>query len=398
VSTKDYLEKDFYKVLGVAKDASAADIKKAYRKLARTHHPDANKGDTAAEDRFKEISEAYDVLSDESTRREYDEARALFGSGGMRFGPGGAGGFGGPGGAGGVSFDLGDLFGGGAGGGAGGLGDVLGGLFGRGRTSPGQAVRRGADIESEVSLSFTDAVDGVTVPLRLTGEAPCATCHGTGAKAGTTPRVCPTCGGSGQTSRNAGGFAFAEPCRDCRGRGLVVDDPCPVCHGSGRALSTRTVNARIPAGVKDGQRIRLKGKGAPGERGGPAGDLYIVVHVQPHKVFGRRDDNLTLTLPVTFPEAALGAQVSVPTLGGPPVTLKIPAGTADGRTFRVKGKGVGRRDGTRGDLLVTVQVAVPQKLDGKARELLQAYREATAQDDPRAGIAQAAGSNGRAQP
>jgi molecular chaperone DnaJ len=394
LSTKDYLEKDFYKVLGVAKDASAADIKKAYRKLARTHHPDANKGDSAAEDRFKEISEAYDVLSDETTRREYDEARALFGSGGgIRFGPGGAGGFGGPGGAGGVSFDLGDLFGGQGAAGGGGLGDVLGGLFGRGRGPAGQAVRRGADVESEVTLSFTEAVDGATVPLRLTGEGPCTTCHGTGAKAGTTPRVCPTCGGSGQTSRNAGGFAFAEPCRDCRGRGLVVDDPCPVCHGSGRALSTRTVNARIPAGVKDGQRIRLKGKGAPGERGGPAGDLYIVVHVQAHPLFGRRDDNLTMTLPVTFPELTLGAQVSVPTLRGPAVTLKIPAGTADGRTFRVKGKGVGRRDGTRGDLLVTVQVAVPQRLDGKARDLLEQFRAATSDDDPRLGLSEAAGGS-----
>ena len=392
MSTKDYLEKDFYKVLGVAKDASAADIKKAYRKLARTHHPDANKGDAAAEERFKEISEAYDVLSDEKSRREYDEARALFGSGGVRFGPGSAGGFGGPG-AGGVSFDLGDLFGGagGAGGvGGGGLGDVLGGLFGRGRGGTGQAVRRGADVESEVTLSFTDAVDGVTVPLRLTGEGPCATCHGTGAKAGTTPHVCPTCGGTGQTSRNAGGFAFAEPCRDCRGRGLIVDDPCPVCHGSGRALSTRTVNARIPAGVKDGQRIRLKGKGAPGERGGPAGDLYIVVHVAAHPLFGRKDDHLTLTLPVTFPELALGAQVAVPTLGGAAVTLKIPAGTADGRTFRVKGKGVGRRDGSRGDLLVTVQVAVPHRLDGKARDLLEQFRQATADDDPRQGLTEAA--------
>jgi molecular chaperone DnaJ len=384
---QDYIQKDFYQTLGVAKDASQAEIKKAYRKLARTHHPDANKGDPAAEERFKEISEAYDVLSDETRRRDYDEARSLFGSGGIRF-PGGAGGPGGPGGAG--SFDLGDLFGGAAGGG--GLGDVLGGLFNRGGRGPagGQAGRRGADVESEVTLSFVEAVDGVTVPLRLTSEGPCDTCHGTGARAGTTPRVCPTCGGSGHTTRNAGGFAFAEPCRDCRGRGLVVDDPCPVCHGSGRAPSSRTVQARIPAGVKDGQRIRLRGKGAPGERGGPAGDLYIVVHVTPHQVFGRRDDNLTISLPVTFPEAALGAEVKVPTLGGAPVTLKVPAGTANGRTFRVRGKGAPRRDGSRGDLLVTVDVAVPQKVDGAARDALEAYRAATSGDDPRQGLARAA--------
>ena len=317
MSTKDNLEKDFYAVLGVPKDAAAADIKKAYRRLARKHHPDANKGDSSAEEKFKEISEAYDVLSDETRRR-------------------------------------------------------------------------GADVESEVTLGFTEAVHGVTVPLRLTGESACATCHGTGARAGTTPRVCPTCQGSGQVSRDVGGFGFAEPCRDCRGRGLIVDDPCPVCHGSGRALSTRTVNARIPAGVKDGQRIRLKGKGAPGERGGPAGDLYIVVHVTPHPVFGRRDEHLTLTLPVTFPEAALGSQVQVPTLGGAPVTLKLPPGTANGRTFRVRGKGASRRDGTLGDLLVTVEVAVPQKLDGKTRELLEAYRAATAGDDPRASLLHAA--------
>ena len=237
-----------------------------------------------------------------------------------------------------------------------------------------------------MTLSFTEAVDGVTVPLRLTSEAPCTACRGTGAKAGTAPRICPTCQGSGQTSRNAGGFAFAEPCRDCRGRGLVVDDPCPVCRGSGRAPSTRTIQARIPAGVKDGQRIRLKGKGAPGERSGPAGDLFIVVHVSAHELFGRRDDNLTLTLPVTFPEAALGAEVKVPTLAGQPVTLRIPPGTSSGRTFRVRGKGVARRDGTRGDLLVTVEVAVPARLDGKAREALEAFKAATAGDDPRPGL------------
>ena len=389
MSTKDYLDKDFYKVLGVGKDASQDDIKKAYRKLARKHHPDANKGDAASEETFKEVTEAYDVLSDETKRREYDEAKALFGSGGLRFGganPGNAGGA--------TTFDLGDIFGGNAGGG--GLGDVLGGIFGRGRASGpasgGRAPRRGADIESEVTLPFTEAVHGVTVPLRLSSEDACKACHGTGAKAGTTPRVCPTCGGSGQTTRNAGGFAFAEPCTQCHGRGLIVDDPCPVCHGSGRGLSTRTIRARIPAGVRDGQRIRLKGKGAPGERGGANGDLNIVVHVQPHRLFGRREDNLTLTVPVTFPEAALGAEIRVPTLDGPPVTLRLPPGTSNGRTFRVRGKGVTRRDGTPGDLLVSVQVAVPQKVEGSAREALEAFRDATGADDPRAGLLDTGGS------
>jgi molecular chaperone DnaJ len=385
VSTKDFLEKDFYKTLGVPKDAKPEDIKKAYRKLARQHHPDKNTGDAGAEERFKEISEAYDVLADDKRRAEYDEARTLFGSGGFRRpGPGGAGG--------GPVFDMGDLFGqAGAGpGGAGGLGDILGGLFGGARTRTA-GPRRGADVESEVTLSFAEAVEGVTVPLRMTGEQPCPTCHGTGGRDGALPRQCPICLGTGQTTRNQGGFAFAEPCRECRGRGLVVDDPCPTCHGSGRAASTRTLNVRIPAGVRDGQRIRLKGKGAPGERGGPAGDLFVTVHVRPHRLFGRKGDNLTVTVPVTFAEAALGGELKVPTLGGSPVTLKLPAGTANGRTFRVKGRGVTRRDGTKGDLLVTVEVVVPAKLSGPAREAVEAFRQATADHDPRAGLFDLAG-------
>lgn len=383
MSTRDYLEKDYYKVLGVSKDAATADIKKAYRKLARTYHPDANKGDAASEERFKEISEAYDVLSDDKRRKEYDEARALFGAGGFRV-PGGA--RSGPGG--GFDFDLGDLFaGGGSGGSGGGLGDMLGGLFGQRRSSPsGLQPRRGSDVETEATMSFSDAIEGVTVTLPLTTAEPCRECAGTGAKKGTTPRVCSDCVGTGQTSRNAGGFAISEPCRSCRGRGLIADDPCPACGGSGRARSTRTIQARIPAGVRDGQRIRLKGKGAPGERGGQSGDLYVLVHVRSHPVFSRRDDHLTLTLPVTFPEAALGAEVKVPTLGGPPVTLRLPAGTANGRVFRVRGRGAVRKDGSKGDLLVTVSVEVPQRIDGAARDALERFRDATAGDDPRSSL------------
>jgi molecular chaperone DnaJ len=196
--------------------------------------------------------------------------------------------------------------------------------------------------------------------------------------------------GTGQVAANQGGFAFTEPCRNCRGRGLVVDDPCPTCNGSGRAPSTRSMSVRIPAGVSDGQRIRLKGKGVPGEHGGPAGDLYVVVHVKKHPIFGRRGDHLTVNVPVTFPEAVLGGEVKVPTLGGPPVTVRIPPGTASGRMLRVRGKGVRRRDGTRGDLLVSIDVAVPQNLNGKARDALEAYRAATADHDPRRGLTDAA--------
>jgi len=369
LSTKDFLEKDYYKALGVSKGASAEEIKKAYRKLARKYHPDANKGDAASEERFKEISEAYNVLSDSKRRAEYDEARSLFGAGARV--PGGAGG-----------FDLGDIFG--SSGSGGGLGDLLGGMFGRGsRTTTQARPRRGTDVETEASLSFSDAIDGATVSLRLTDEGPCKVCRGTGAKAGTVPKVCPTCQGTGQSSRDLGSFAFSEPCATCRGRGLVVDDPCTTCGGSGRALSARTIQARIPAGVADGQRIKLKGKGAPGERGGPPGDLYVRVHVAGHPVFGRSAHNLTVTVPVTFTEAALGAEIKVPVLRGQPVNVRIPRGTPNGRTFRVRGKGVRRPDGTQGDLLVKVDVQVPTELSDDARTALEKFREATTGADPR---------------
>ncbi len=383
MSAKDDLEKDYYADLGVSSSASTAEIKKAYRKLAQQFHPDKNPGDAKSEERFKEISAAYDVLADDKRRAEYDELRRL-GASGFRF-PGQGGG----GGAGGFS---GNPFGGA---GVGDLGDLLGGLFGqgRGRDSGQAAPRRGGDVESSVTLGFREAASGVTIPLRLTTEGPCATCHGSGAKPGTSPKTCPTCHGSGQVSRSAGaGFAFAEPCRECRGRGVLIEQPCPTCHGGGTGASTRTISARVPAGVADGARIRLKGKGAPGERGAPNGDLYIDVHVTPHPVFGRRGRHLTITVPVTFPEAALGAQVKVPTLERETVTVRIPPGTTNGRTFRVKGKGINDGKGAKGDLLVTVEVAVPQKVDGSAKKSLEAYREATAGDDPRSDLMTSANS------
>ena len=372
MSARDYVEKDYYAALGVPKDADAGDIKKAYRKLARDLHPDTNPGGEA---QFKEVSEAYDVLSDADKRREYDEARSLFSSGGYRPGSYGGGGA--------QGFDLGDLFAR-AGGQSGGLGDVFGGLFGGGRstTTAGRAPRRGSDVEADVTLSFLDALRGVTVPLRLTTTGTCTTCGGSGAAPGTSPKTCATCDGAGVVSRSQGGFAFSEPCRTCRGTGRTIDTPCPGCRGEGRAISGKTLNVRIPAGVADGQKVRLAGRGGEGERGGPAGDLLVNVHVTPHPYLGRKDDHLTITLPITFPEAVLGANVSVPTLDGP-VTVRIPPGTSSGRTLRVRGRGV---PGKSGDLLVTVDVAVPQKISSEAKKHLEAFA-AAAPDDPRAHLA-----------
>lgn len=380
MSAREWIEKDFYAELGVSSTASAEEIKRAYRKLARELHPDANPGDRRAEERFKSVSEAYGVLSDADKRKQYDEARSLF-NGGFR--PGG-GGFGGPGG-----FDLGDLFGTSASrtGGASGLGDLLGGLFANRTGAAGGTgrPRRGADVEAEVRIDFTDAVRGATVPLRLASPTSCGSCGGSGARAGTTPRVCPDCGGSGFVTRSQGSFAFSEPCRKCRSKGRIIDDPCTECGGSGVSSRIRTLTMRIPAGVADGQRIRLAGQGEPGMRGAPAGDLYVLVHVSPHAVFGRSGDDLTLTVPVSFPELVMGTTLTVPTLEGT-VKLKVPAGTANGRILRVRGQGIAGRHGSTGDLLVSLQIVVPSKLDRGAREALAAYAQATAEEDPRAGL------------
>jgi molecular chaperone DnaJ len=368
VSNADWATKDFYQVLGVKKDAEAAEIKKAYRKLARANHPDSNPGDTAKHDRFKEVAEAYDVVGDAKKRKEYDEIRASYASGG--FGGGFPGGFGGSTttGGGAAGFDLGDLFGGMFGGGAGG---------GTRRTR--QQPRRGADVEAEVTIGFEESVEGTTLPLRLSSDAPCSHCQGTGGKPGTRPHICPTCQGSGMVaSSTSGTFMMNETCPECHGRQLVYDEVCPVCHGSGHGVSSRTIQARIPAGVKNGQKIRLRGKGGAGEQGGSPGDLLVVVRVRPHRLFHRKGDNLTVDVPVTFDEAALGAEIKVPTLGGSPVTVRIPPGTPNGRAFRVRGRGVQHRDGTKGDLLVTVQVQVPPTLTDEQRQAVDAY--------PRAGL------------
>ncbi|HEY0904435.1 MAG TPA: molecular chaperone DnaJ [Marmoricola sp.] len=373
----DWANRDFYKVLGVDKDADASTIKKAYRKLARANHPDSKPGDKDAEERFKEVAEAYDVLSDADKRKEYDQVRSMFAGG---FAGGAPGGFGFPGGFSGGSsaqggFDISDLFGNLFGGGAAGA---------RGR---GRRPSRGVDLETEATIGFADAVEGTTVALRLAADGACATCKGTGGKPGTTPHVCPTCDGAGMVVGSVGGaFSLNETCPECHGRQLIYDEACPTCHGSGRGSSSRTMQVRIPAGVKDRQRIRLRGKGGAGEHGGPAGDLFVTVHVRKHPVFGRKGDNLTLVAPVTFDEAALGAEIKVPTLGGSPVTLRIPPGTPNGRSFRVRGRGTSRKDGSKGDLLVTVEVQVPTELDDAARAAVTAYREATAGRDPRASL------------
>jgi molecular chaperone DnaJ len=376
----DWNEKDFYKILGVSKNASQAEIKKAYRKLARENHPDSNPGNKAAEERFKDVSEAYAVLSNEKKRKEYDEQRTLFSQFGSRMG--GRGGYG-------AGFPPGGGFGGGftTEGADFDLGDLLGGIFGgRGRSGRRQPQgRRGDDIETEASITFQQAVEGATLPLRMTSDEACTTCHGTGAKPGTVPKVCDKCQGSGMVTGTTGGvFAMTEPCDKCRGRGMVVEHPCPTCQGSGRAPSSRTLQVRVPAGVKDGQRIRLKGKGGRGEGGAPDGDLYLVVHVAKHPVFGRSGEHLTVTVPVAFDEAALGAEIQVPTLDGPPVRIRIPAGTPSGRTFRARGKGAPAKGGGRGDLLVTIDVQVPKHLDDDAKAAVEALRAARDGVDPRA--------------
>ncbi|HEX7247512.1 MAG TPA: molecular chaperone DnaJ [Actinomycetota bacterium] len=378
---REWFEKDYYGVLGVAKNASSAEIKKAYRKLAQQFHPDANPGNSAAEDRFKEISSAYDVLGDDEKRKSYDQVREMGASGFGGFGPGGfgaqPGGRGGPGawpgGGGGATYvnaeDLGDLFGG------------LFGATGRSRTGAAPRPQRGADLETDVRVSFEDAMQGTTVPVKITGPAVCETCRGSGAAPGTTPVACPECGGSGEIAVNQGFFSMAQPCRRCRATGRIIETPCPTCKGGGSVRRSRTFQVKIPAGVKNGARIKLAGRGEPGPAGGRPGDLFVRVNVARHDLFGRKGDHLTLDLPVSFPEAALGANVQVPTLNGP-VTLKVPAGTPAGKTFRIKGRGAPKARGGHGDLLVTTQVEVPGKLSKEQKELLRQLQEHQ-QDSPR---------------
>ena len=360
---REWLEKDYYKILGVAEDASASDITKAYRKLAKKLHPDANPGDAAVEERFKEVASAYDVLGDASKRKAYDEVRRLGPMAGT-FGPGG------PGPAGGFNLNFEQV---------GDLGNLFGDLFGR-RRGHGGAAHRGDDIETEVKIDFSDAVSGTTISVPVAGEARCRTCKGLGAEPPAKPRPCPTCSGTGVNDENQGLFSFSRPCTACVGRGTVIDDPCTACGGRGMEHRRREVKARIPAGVTDGQRIKLAGRGAPGQGpGGQPGDLYVRIHVKPHRLFGRDGNNLTLVVPVTFSEAALGAEVQVPTLDGSTVTIRMPPGTRTGRRLRIPASA-----STGGaDLIVEVEVVVPQNLSDEQRAALKDFAAAGG-EDPRA--------------
>jgi molecular chaperone DnaJ len=369
---------DYYKVLGVGKNASEEEIKKAYRKLARQYHPDRNQGDKRAEERFKEVSQAHDVLSDPDKRKAYDR------------GSGPLGGFGMPGG-----FDPGSF--------TGGVGDILSNLFG-GSSGPGAdragGVRggrareaRGRDLETEVSLTFDQAVNGAQVPLAIPTSQPCPTCHGTGAKPGTTPKVCPVCDGRGVESQSQGIFSISQPCSNCGGSGTIIEDPCPTCGGSGAQRSVRRLRVNIPAGVKDGSRVRLAGKGEPGLRGAPPGDLYVITRVGESAVFKQEGDNLEVEVPLTIPEAIRGAVVEVPTLTGSK-RLRVPRGTKHGTVQRLRGEGPPRLDGKgRGDIHYRFVIDVPSSLSREETEAVDKL-DAVMNGNPRAKLFAEAGTGG----
>ena len=366
---REWLEKDYYKILGVTDEAAPAQVTKAYRKLAKKLHPDVNPGDADSEDRFKQVAAAYDVLGDADKRKAYDEARRIGPMpGGFGFDPGadsgrpGAGGFRHP------EADPGFDFGFKHPGHAGEAGPgPSGGLF-----------DTGDDIHVDLRLDFADAVDGVTIRIPVTGDVPCRTCSATGAEPGTMPTPCGVCNGTGMVNENQGLFSFSRPCSACAGRGRIVDSPCSACAGRGLLRSLRKVKTRIPAGVADGQTLRLKGRGEPGPNGGTPGDLYVHVSVRPHHLFERDGGNLVLTLPVTFAEAALGADVQVPKLDGSSVTIRIPPGTATGKRMRIRGNGTSGE----ADIIAVVEVIVPDHLSDEQHAAVEAFADAT-HDDPR---------------
>ncbi len=362
--------RDLYEVLGVKKSASADEIKKAYRKLARQHHPDKNPGDEAAEERFKEIQGAYDDLSDPEKRKQYDQVgpRIFSGAGG---GPGAGGNFNW---SGNIS-DLGDL------------GDLFGNIFGNAGAARGSSQRRrrgerGRDVEVAINVSFEDSLKGLTTKIPVDLEVTCSACHGTGAEPGTAPQICPECRGRGVVSEDEGFFAFSRPCPRCHGNGTVIERLCGNCKGSGRERRTKRYTVKIPAGVKDGTQIRLKGKGEAGTNGGPPGDLLVVTRVVASPLYERRGSDLVLEVPVTYAEAALGSTVEIPTPEGR-VALKIPAGSQDGKMLKVKGRGAPKlKGGGKGDLLARLRVSVPTKLSKAEREAIENLQKVS-HDDPR---------------
>jgi len=360
-------KRDYYEVLGVSKSASADEIKKAYRRLAMKHHPDRNKDDSdESEGRFKEAKEAYEVLKDSDKRAAYDQ----FGHDGLRRGPGGAGGFGAEG--------FGDIF-----------GDVFGDIFGGARRGGGPQVFRGADLGYELKLDLETAVAGEGVTIDVPTQVTCDTCDGSGAKKGSEPVTCSTCGGAGQVRMQQGFFSIQQSCPACKGAGTTISDPCTECHGRGRVRQTRTLSVKVPAGVDDGDRIRLSGEGEAGRNGGPAGDLYVEIRVEPHKLFEREGSNLSCEVPVSMATATLGGEVELPTLDGN-VALKVPAGTQSGKVFRLRGKGVTTvRDARQGDLFAKVAVETPVNLTAEQREMLEKFDESVKaggeKHSPRAG-------------
>lgn len=360
MNARNYINKDFYKILGVSEKATQNEIKKTYRKLAQKYHPDANPNNKQAEDRFKEASEAYEVLGNAKKRAEYDNTRKMFsGAGGF-----GEAGFGPQGAPGGFKYDF-------STGGAGGARDVsdlfdLLGFGGRKKTY----AERGQDLATSVTLSFEDSILGVNARIPVTRTAACTVCGGTGAKPGTAPKICTNCHGRGTETVNQGFFGFSQPCHVCRGSGKIIDNPCINCRGRGVASKSSTLNVRIPPGVKNNSKIRIKGKGEAGAYGGVPGDLYITINVRPHPVFIRRNSDIEINVPISITEAALGAKINVPTLDGK-VMLKIPSGTQSGHVFKLRGKGAKKLHGGFGDMLVRVNVSVPQKLSGEQKKILE---------------------------
>ncbi|MDQ2695525.1 MAG: molecular chaperone DnaJ [Pseudomonadota bacterium] len=340
-------KRDYYEILGVARNASEDELKKAYRRLAMKHHPDRNPGDAVAEEHFKEAKEAYEVLSHPQKRAAYDQ----FGHAGVTAAAGGQSGFGG------TSFT--DIF-----------GDVFGDIFSNMRGGPQQAYR-GADLRYTLDLSLEEAVFGTTAKVRIPTLVTCEACSGSGAKAGTKPVTCPTCNGVGQVRMQQGFFSIQQTCPRCRGRGVVIPDPCAACRGSGRVEEQKTLSVKVPAGVDNGDRIRLSGEGEAGENGGPAGDLYVQIRVKPHPLFTREANDLYCEVPISFATAALGGELEIPTLDGR-VSLRVPPETQTGRLFRLRGKGVKSvRGGAVGDLLCRVVVETPVNLTREQKDLLQ---------------------------